>query len=123
MPNTNSFDVRARVPAELWPTDEQIPGTTREKLIVILQEYEVYRQLKRELLTVDLNPFIAVGKATQAYRSSAQPAALYAAVPYQQPLVTPLVYEPTTGTTEAAEGTPDGMLPTVAPEGTGQEDW
>ena len=52
-----SFDVRARVPAELWPSDEQLPGTTREKLIEILKEYETYMQLKRELLTVDPNPF------------------------------------------------------------------
>ena len=75
-----SFDVRARVPAELWPTDEQLPGTTREKLIEILKEYETYMQLKRELLTVDPNPFIAVGKAVQCYHSSARPQAPYTAV-------------------------------------------
>ena len=106
-----SFDVRARVPAELWPTDDALQGTTREKLIEILKEYQTYMQLKRELLTVDPNPFIAVGKAVQCYHSSARPQAPYTAVaPVDLVELPGQSYRPATGLTEGAEGTSDSTV-------------
>ena len=105
-----SIDIRARIDEALWPTDEELPGTAREKLTAILHDWQTFKTIKADLQAIHPNIDRAMGAVLQAYESSKAGALINA--PGQLPLPAPAGPPPT-----PEEPLEDGT------GGTSQEDW
>lgn len=112
--SSGSFDLRARIPSELWPVEPE--GTTRDKLIQILTEYRQLKSIALELATVNPNLDKAIAIVMHSHQLVTPSLPLAPSRPIQAPLkaeaVLPRV-EPLGLSEDTGEDT----------QGTTQDDW